>query len=452
MRLRSALPTLAADQVLRRDAKRLSAELLQKSAVPHSDRAQRELNYVKEKLDFFVSCCGDVQFEYDVPAGTVIIADRSRPRQQQCTILDVHETDSLRLLRPADSARLRAALKATTPENNELSLSLLLPVGRKQHWHNLRMHTLWSPFSPGHYVGVIGCLTDAQKVQGSCAPFRCTGKSVTDEPSIANDMQRLSAVFDVVRLVDPTKYAVLDLDADGILHRTGERCAAFWDNDAGCANCISARAFAEHTTLNKLEFTRNEMYFVIAKYITINGTPCVLELVSRLNEGRWIDANGSRFLLDRTRGEDMQLFLDPLTNVYSRRYFETYRTHLEGMEGVALIDVNNFKLINDRCGHAAGDAALRDIANAVRSCIRKTDILIRYGGDEFLLLFPRMTEEVFLDKKKQIQQAVRGIRMSEFADVQLSVSIGGICGVHPITEAIRKADYLMYLDKAEQKS
>ena len=88
----------------------------------------------------------------------------------------------------------------------------------------------------------------------------------------------------------------------------------------------------------------------------------------------------------------------------------------------------------------------------MRSCIRKTDILIRYGGDEFLLLFPRMTEEVFLDKKKQIQQAVRGIRMSEFADIQLSVSIGGICGVHPITEAIRKADYLMYLDKAEQKS
>ena len=437
---------------LRRDAKRLSAELLQKSAVPHSDRAQRELNYVKEKLDFFVSCCGDVQFEYDVPAGTIIIADRSRPRQQQCTILDVHETDSLRLLRPADIARLRAALKATTPENNELSLSLLLPVGRKQHWHNIRMHTLWSPFSPGHYVGVIGCLADAQKVQGGYAPFRCTGKSATDEPSIINDIQRLSAIFDVVRLVDPTKYAVLDLDADGILHRTGERCAAFWDNDAGCANCISARAFAEHTTLNKLEFTRNEMYFVISKYITINGTPCVLELVSRLNEGRWIDANGSRFLLDRTRGEDMQLFLDPLTNVYSRRYFETYRTHLEGMEGVALIDVNNFKLINDRCGHAAGDAALRDIANAVRSCIRKTDILIRYGGDEFLLLFPRMTEEAFLDKKKQIQQAVRGIRMSEFADVQLSVSIGGICDVHPITEAIRKADYLMYLDKAEQKS
>ena len=62
-----------------------------------------------------------------------------------------------------------------------------------------------------------------------------------------------------------------------------------------------------------------------------------------------------------------------------------------------------------------------------------------------------MTEEIFLEKKKQIQQAVRGVRMSEFADIQLSVSVGGVCGVHPITEAIRKADYLMYLDKAEQQ-
>ena len=95
---------------------------------------------------------------------------------------------------------------------------------------------------------------------------------------------------------------------------------------------------------------------------------------------------------------------------------------------------------------------LHEVGKVLRSSFRESDVLGRVGGDEFLLLFPRMTEEAFLDKKKQIQQAVRGIRMSEFADVQLSVSIGGICGVHPITEAIRKADYLMYLDKAEQKS
>ena len=416
-----------------------------------SDRAQRELDSLREKLIFFASCCGGVQFEYDTISQSVLVVDWSRPGKQSRTIMDVHDPDNMRPLRPADVARLHSALKATTPENNELSISVLLPVAGEQHWHSIRLHTLWSPLSPGSYVGVIGCMTDTQKEQDSHAPLCCADKSTANRPLIVEDMQRLGRIFDVVRLVDPSASAVLELDADGTLHRTGERCAAFWDTDSSCANCISSRAFAEHTTLNKLEFTRNEMYFVISKYVSINGTPCVLEMVSRLNEGRWIDANGSRFLLDRTRGEDMQLFLDPLTGVYARRYFETYRTHLEGMEGVALIDVNSFKHINDTCGHAAGDAALRDIAGAIRSCIRKTDILIRYGGDEFLLLFPRMTEEIFLEKKKQIQQTVRGVRMSEFADIQLSVSVGGVCGVHPITEAIRKADYLMYLDKAEQQ-
>lgn len=451
VRLKNSLPRLAAEWSMKKDAQRLSAELLKQNNMPRSDRAQRELNYVREMLIFFASCCGGVQFEYDTLSRSITVVDWSRPWQKSRTILDADNPDSMRRLRPADIERLRCALKATTPENNELSVSLLLTVGGEQHWHNIRMHTLWSPLSPGSYVGVVGIMTDTQKEQDSRAPLGCADKSAANGPLLAEDIQRLGTVFDIVRLVDPQANAVLEIDADGVLHRTGERCTAFWDSDTGCANCISTRAFAEHTTLNKLEFTRNEMYFVIAKYVSVNGTPCVLEMVSRLNEGRWIDANGSRFLLDRTRGEDMQLFLDPLTNIYSRRYFETYRTHLEGMEGVALIDVNSFKHINDTCGHAAGDAALRDIAGAIRSCIRKTDILIRYGGDEFLLLFPRMTEEIFLEKKKQIQQAVRGIRMSEFADIQLSVSVGGVCGVHPITEAIRKADYLMYLDKAEQQ-
>lgn len=452
VRLKNSLPLLAVEQSMKKDAQRLSAELLKQNNMPRSDRAQREMDILREKLIFFASCCGGVQFEYDTLSQSVLVIDWSRPWQQSRTIMDVHDPEGMRLLRPADVERIRSALKATTPENNELSLSLLLPVGGEQHWHNIRMHTLWSPLSPGSYVGVIGCMTDTQKEQDSRAPLGCADKSAANGPLLAEDIQRLGTVFDIVRLVDPQANAVLEIDADGVLHRTGERCAAFWDSDTGCANCISSRAFAEHTTLNKLEFTRNDMYFVISKYVLVNGTPCVLEMVSRLSEGRWIDANGSRFLLDRTRGEDMQLFLDPMTNIYSRRYFETYRTHLEGMEGVALIDVNSFKNINDTCGHAAGDAALRDIAGAIRSCIRKTDILIRYGGDEFLLLFPRMTDEIFLEKKKQIQQAVRSIRMSEFADIQLSVSVGGVCGVHPITEAIRKADYLMYLDKAEHKS
>ena len=106
----------------------------------------------------------------------------------------------------------------------------------------------------------------------------------------------------------------------------------------------------------------NNMYYVVSKYLCINGTPCVMEMLSKMNEGRWIDANGTRFLLDKSRGESRKLFLDPLTATYSRRYFETYLTHMEGMECVEIIDVNQFKQVNDTYGHPAGDVVLRDIA------------------------------------------------------------------------------------------
>ena len=123
--------------------------------------------------------------------------------------------------------------------------------------------------------------------------------------------------------------------------------------------------------------------------------------------------SGSRLLLDRSRGENMELFMDPITNTYSRRYFETYRAHLEGMECIAVIDVDRFKQVNDTFGHPAGDAVLRDIAAAIHGSIRSTDILIRYGGDEFLLLFPQMEEQVFERKKAEIQAAVRKIVLPE---------------------------------------
>ena len=114
---------------------------------------------------------------------------------------------------------------------------------------------------------------------------------------------------------------------------------------------------------------------------------------------------------------------------------------------MAIIDVDSFKQVNDVYGHQTGDTALRDIAAAIRSCIRSTDTLIRYGGDEFLLLFPKMDEHNFAQKQNEIREAVRRIVIPEYPELHLSVSIGGVSDVHPLAEAIRQADYLMYENK-----
>ena len=147
----------------------------------------------------------------------------------------------------------------------------------------------------------------------------------------------------------------------------------------------------------------------------------------------------------------MEFFMGPGTNTYSRRYYENFRAHLEGMECVMVIDVDRFKQVNDSFGHQAGDVVLREITRTILECIRKMDILIRYGGDEFLILFPQMKEEEMQKNMQEIGKAVKEIRIADYPALRLSISIGGVAGVHPISEAIRQADLKMYHEKEEKK-
>ena len=151
-------------------------------------------------------------------------------------------------------------------------------------------------------------------------------------------------------------------------------------------------------------------------------------------------------------GKDMydERYHDALTGAYCRQYFEDQRASLQGEDGVAMIDVDHFKEINDAYGHPVGDVALKKIVGAILSCIRSTDMLIRYGGDEFLVIFPQIQKDAFTLKMRYIQDVVSRLAVDGYPDIRLSVSIGGVHRVEPLTEAIRQADQLMYRDKANK--
>ena len=447
--LRTAAQHPAEEQPYWSEINRLSDEILSHADMPRNERMQHLLESMQERINFFASCNGGVQFEYDSLSGLVDVTDWDKAPQYRHTVMNAAHPENFRRLSRKDFHRLRKAMRATTRENPEFTMSFFLPCGTEQHWCDLRVRTLWSARYPDHYVGAVGQLTDPELSEKQSPMLTAADANRVDGLSfIAEYLQRLREVFDIVRLVDPATHSVLELDKQGRLHPTGSNCVALWNNSScNCDNCISNRAFAQKTTLNKLEFTDTDIYFVISKYLCLDGTPCMLEMLSKLKDGRWIDANGRRLLLDNGWGENMGLFMDPLTDTYSRRYLETHRSHLEGMECVAIVDVDSFKLVNDTYGHPVGDIALKKIATAIHSCIRNTDILIRYGGDEFLLLFSQMDAQVLERKKNEIQQAVKQITFPEYPDLHLSISFGGVSGVHPIAEAIRQADCLMYDNK-----
>ena len=154
-----------------------------------------------------------------------------------------------------------------------------------------------------------------------------------------------------------------------------------------------------------------------------------------------------------------QAELDPLTGVLNRATFAAkmalWQSEMSSDAECALmlLDVDGFKLLNDSFGHAAGDQALIDMAEALRSILRPTDLLGRLGGDEFLIGLKSMTDDRIIERKAK--QICALLAKSYSPQVQLSVSIGiAICprDGHDFETAYRKADAALYAVKESGKN
>lgn len=118
---------------------------------------------------------------------------------------------------------------------------------------------------------------------------------------------------------------------------------------------------------------------------------------------------------------------------------------------LALIDMDHFKEINDRCGHAAGDHVLQEFARAGREALRDTDILGRWGGEEFLLLMPETPIELAVASLERLRTLVFGIRLpSTGSDLRVSLSAGLASydeTVKSLEDLIARADAALYRAK-----
>ena len=442
--LRTELARSEWDRGFRQETHRLSEEILHREALPRENRSQLLLEQEKERTDFYAAQCGGIRFDYDLLAGSVTVYDYHAEPMQQKKVTDFAQGKGLGFLNEQDRRKLSKAISRATPEAPDVVLPVMVQRDGKPHLHRMALHTIWSGAGARRCVNVLGHLTDEQHRVEHQAELLT---AIDPEEDPARFLRRLQGIFDVVRLVDPEHRKVLALDSDGILTEKPGNCHMVWNKDTRCENCISAKAYARKTILNKIEFKDEEAYFVISKYIEVGGRGCMLELVTRLTDGRWLDMGGHRLLLDRCNGMERSAFVDPLTGAYTRRYFDKFLAGGEMHGGVAMIDVNQFKSVNDSFGHLVGDEALQTVAAAMQSCLRQTDILIRYGGDEFLLLMPQNCPDGVESVIRRVQNAVQAARVPSHPELRLSVSIGGVCNVQPLTEAIRQADARMYCNK-----
>lgn len=262
-------------------------------------------------------------------------------------------------------------------------------------------------------------------------------------------IKELSKVFDVVRLLDEETLETGNIkdvtDAEGFPCK----CYSVWKKGDNCKNCTSRDAFRKKNEQLKLEYLDSNIYQVISKYVEIDGKPYVMELINQMNADAVMDEDGRNELIKQLSGYNRELYTDALTGIYNRRYYEERIRNSNMSAGVAMIDLDDFKIYNDTFGHDAGDLALTTVVGIIKDNIRRTDMLIRMGGDEFLLVMPDIGEQAFADKLNQIQGKIHSSKVPGYSQLRLSVSIGGVLSGSGSTveRAIRKADQFMYQAK-----
>jgi diguanylate cyclase (GGDEF)-like protein len=144
------------------------------------------------------------------------------------------------------------------------------------------------------------------------------------------------------------------------------------------------------------------------------------------------DNSRQRAVQERARELAKLAFLDPASQVANRRYldqqlFQQLDQHSKfGTPfGIMLADLDELKNINDTYGHVAGDAALVTVAKTLSGCLRASDALGRWGGDEFLVILPAITKDILADTCERCRALVaRSTVPVEGSQIQVTISVG----------------------------
>ncbi len=180
------------------------------------------------------------------------------------------------------------------------------------------------------------------------------------------------------------------------------------------------------------------------------------ESTNRILGGAAVEASAALARAYSHRDAEARASTDALTGLPNRRYFDEFvgllaqRRRAGDAVGILMVDIDRFKALNDRHGHATGDAVLRAVGGAIVGAVREDDVPARFGGEEFVVLLRNPNAGVAVEVGERIRAAVRGLDLRRLGVGQVSVSVGVAVADgpdEPIQDLIESADRALYRAK-----
>ena len=246
--------------------------------------------------------------------------------------------------------------------------------------------------------------------------------NLTDEEAAA-EVARVAKIYPVVRL----------MSADQV---KGERNCLLAGDRCPCLRQSSLEALATSDEISERLLNDGVEYRARIRSLTVEGEPHVLLMVRPIDE-------------QEVAEEDL-VYTDVLTSVRNRRYYEEKLRSARMNAGVAMIDLDDFRVFNDTCGRHAGDLALGAVAAAIRGGIRSTDELVRLGCDKFVAVMPNIPSDDFARRLRHVSDAVHATIVPGHEHVSLTACVGGVrINGETVDEGVSRAVQLLSHAKAK---
>lgn len=240
-------------------------------------------------------------------------------------------------------------------------------------------------------------------------------------------------------LLEDSKIVEID-DESYVLETEKDFYALYQINDKYFYTSIS-----KSDLFNRINIVVNQI-FVVSSIIFISVSVFIYIFIIKYGKNKISD-------LDESREKFKKLaYFDQLTGAYSRNFLNVWNKNYREkykLYSIVMIDINDYKKINDTYGHNQGDIVLKIVAQTIMKNLRDTDILVRFGGDEFLIILPDLTVS---ETKKIMGKIEKQLYHMEGVPSPITISFGiSILGEESYEEAIKIIDKLMYKEKRKKK-
>lgn len=416
-----------------------------------TNQMMEQLEIEQKKISFFTDKLSNITFVYNANLDMIFFSKKDALRLNAPEVV-LNPLSNKGIISEEHKKALEEFIelaKNTTCEKPDFEFECNLTIDGEEKICHCICRTMWLMKTKAEFAGVVGIINQERNVEDKQQVFSINGVNTKEEyykmsfAQARTMVEELKKVFDVVRFVDVETNKIISIDEKNNIHTSPYSCYSLWERTGKCQNCTSHKAKASKSSTTKFEYVNNEFYYVISEYMEVDGNPYVLELVSKIKENFEVALYGKTNMSQSIEDLQKKLYTDELTGVYNRRYLEDRMYRDKNICAVAMVDLDYFKNVNDKYGHFVGDVILSETSKVMLESVRSKDMVIRYGGDEFIIMFSEISRSIVEIRLNQIRLNIQNTLLKN-TGILRTCSIGCAFGSCSVEYLLQEADKMLY--------